>query len=75
MTDIIYVSLNNKKLEINEIFAFKEKRLLNSNEIDGEYILYDQVPKIYDKMLKSGIEPLNDMFSHKSKENKIKKKK
>lgn len=75
ITSISELSLNNKKLEINEIFAFKEKRLLNSNEIDGEYILYDQVPKIYDKMLKSGIEPLNDMFSHKSKENKIKKKK
>ncbi len=75
ITSISELTLNNKKLEINEIFAFREKRLLNSTEIDGEYILYDQVPKIYDKMLKSGIEPLNDMFSHKSKENKIKKKK
>lgn len=75
ITSISELSLNNKKLEINEIFAFKEKRLLNSNEIDGEYILYDKIPKIYDKMLKSGIETLDDMFSHKSKENKIKKKK
>ena len=48
--------------------------MLNGSEIDGEYILYDRVPKIYNKMLKSGIEPLDDMFS-KIKENKPKKKK
>ena len=74
ITSISELSLNNKKLEINEIFAFKEKGMLNGSEIDGEYILYDRVPKIYNKMLKSGIEPLDDMFS-KIKENKPKKKK
>lgn len=75
ITSISELSLNNKKLEVNEIFAFKEKGLINGSEIDGEYILYDRIPNVYEKILKSGIESLNDMFSTKTKENKFKKKK
>lgn len=75
ITSISELSLNESgKLMVNEIFAFKEKGILNDNQIDGEYILYKKVPKIYEKMLKSGIEPLNDMFPI-NKENKNKKKK
>lgn len=76
ITSISELSLSDsKKLIANEIFAFKEKGLLNSNEIDGEYILYRRIPKIYEKILKSGVEPLDDMFTGFDKESKVKKKK
>lgn len=76
ITSISELSLNeSKKLIVNEIFSFKEKGILDSNEIDGEYILYKRIPKIYEKILKSGIEPLDDMFPKDFKENKVKKKK
>ena len=54
----------NKNGEIlpDEIFAFKQRGLTESGEVDGEFILYDEVPKIYQKIKARGIMDIDDIF-------------
>ena len=58
-------------LELEKIFEFKQKGLTENNEVDGEYILYDRVPKVYRKIVRRGINDIEDIFETK-KEIKIK---
>ncbi|MBR1413414.1 MAG: CpaF family protein [Bacilli bacterium] len=49
-------------IELKEIFAFKQKGLTENGEVDGEYILYDYVPKVYKKIVSKGITDVDDIF-------------
>lgn len=54
------------ELELKEIFAFKQKGLTPSGEVDGEYILYNEtVPKVYQKIITKGITSIDFMFNQK----------
>lgn len=55
------VGLNDGKVNLKEIFAFKENGLSEQGEVRGEFILYKYVPKVYDKMKRKGI-ILKDIF-------------
>lgn len=55
-------SLKNEMLELTKIFEFKQNGLTNNNEVDGEYILYPKVPKVYNKISRKGITDVDDMF-------------
>lgn len=65
--------IENGKISVKEIFAFKQKGMINM-EVDGEYILYKNVPKVYEKIKKRGITSLDDMFVGFSKKENHKKK-
>ncbi len=54
------------ELELRDIFAFRQKGLTSSGEVDGEYILYDQqLPKVYKKIVTKGITDIDFMFHQK----------
>ena len=55
------VGIKNDKVELKEIFAFKENGLSEHGEVRGEFILYKYMPKVYDKMKRKGI-ILKDIF-------------
>ena len=50
------------EIKLKEIFAFKQKGLTETGEVDGEFILYDGVPKVYKKIKARGILDIEDIF-------------
>ena len=55
------VGLKDDKVNLKEIFAFKENGLSEQGNIRGEFMIYKYIPKIYDKMKRKGI-ILEDIF-------------
>ena len=51
-------------LELSKIFEFKQNGLTENNEVDGEYILYERIPKVYKKIVSRGITDVDDMFEN-----------
>lgn len=52
----------NDMIELNEIFAYKQKGIMEDGFVDGEFVLYKGVPKIYKKIKSRGIDDLEDIF-------------
>lgn len=50
---------------LEEIFAFNQTGLTENNNVIGEFILYDFIPKVYDKIKNKGIKDLEDIFIEK----------
>lgn len=61
-------------LELNKIFEFKQIGLTDNNEVDGEYILYEKVPKVYRKITSRGVTDVDDIFEPFLKNKKSNKK-
>ncbi len=61
-------------LELNKIFEFKQLGLTDNNEVDGEYILYEKVPKVYKKITSRGVTDVDDIFEPFLKNKKSSKK-
>ena len=61
-------------LELNKIFEFKQIGLTDNNEVDGEYILYEKVPKVYKKITSRGVTDVDDIFEPFLKNKKSSKK-
>ncbi len=55
-------SIENNEIKTKEIFAFKLKGLTDNNEVNGEYILYKYIPKVYFKLKRRGITSISDIF-------------
>lgn len=53
---------NGDTIELKEIFAFKQTGLLDNKEVNGEFLLNDYVPAVYDKIVSQGIDTLKDIF-------------
>ena len=53
--------MKNDKVCLNEIFAFKEKSLSLHGNVRGEFVVYKNIPKVYDRMKRKGI-ILEDIF-------------
>ncbi len=55
--------LKEGEINLKEIFAFHQKGVTLSGEVDGEYILYDnELPKVYQKISQRGITEIDTMF-------------
>ena len=52
--------INSEKLK--EIFDFKQKGLTSKGEVDGSFVLYKYVPKVYNKIKSKGITSIDDIF-------------
>lgn len=50
------------EIKLKEIFAFKQLGLTDKGEVDGEFILYPLVPKVYQKIKARGILDIEDIF-------------
>lgn len=56
------ICMDNNEIQIKDIFEFKKNGMTSNKEVNGEFILYDYVPKIYQKMKERGIDTVDDMF-------------
>ena len=56
---------------IKDIFAFLKHGITNSKEVDGEFMLYDGIPQVYEKIKNKGI--VLDIFKTTKKTTKKKK--
>lgn len=61
------------EINLNTIFEFKQKGIDKNNNVIGEFILYDKVPNVYNKMLDRGIDDLKDIFKKKKSTKTTKK--
>lgn len=50
-------------IKLKEIFAFRQVGITPSNEVDGEFILYNYRPLSYDKIKRKGIDSIDDIFA------------
>lgn len=53
--------LKNNEIIIKEIFAYKQQGLSEDGLVKGEFVVYNYIPKVYDKIKRKGIE-LVDIF-------------
>lgn len=54
--------LKDGEISLKEVFAFKQNGVTLSGEVDGEYILYERKPKVYQKIFSRGISDIDFMF-------------
>lgn len=57
------VGFKDDNIKLKEIFAFCQKGITKNNEVDGEFVLYNYVPKVYEKITRHGIATVDDIFS------------
>lgn len=55
-------TIKDGEIKLKEIFAFKQKGVTEKGEVDGTYIKYNFVPKIYKKIKAKGIYGIEDIF-------------
>ena len=55
-------SLENGEISLKEIFSFKQKGLTEKGEVNGEYTMNKQRPKVYKKIHARGITEIDNMF-------------
>ena len=66
---------------LQSIFAFRQQGVHPNNDVNGEFVLYNYVPKVYSKIKQKGVTSVDDIFesissSKKSvKKDSVKKKK
>ncbi len=64
-------SIKDGEINLKEIFAFKQKGLTSSGEVNGSYIMYNYIPNVYSKIKSKGINDIDDIFEQvKKKEDK-----
>jgi pilus assembly protein CpaF len=56
------VGFKGDMIELKEIFAFNKKGLTSKGEVDGAFVLYNRIPKVYDKLKSRGINSIKDIF-------------
>ena len=54
--------IKNGEIVVQDIFAFLVKGITSSNEIDGEFVKYDNKPKCLEKIHKNGISDIDYIF-------------
>lgn len=70
------VGFDGENIILKEIFAFNQKGLTENGEVDGEFVLYSYIPKVYKKIKNRGIDSVDDIFNEVSEHLKeIEKKK
>jgi len=64
------VGMEDGEIKLKEIFAFKQSGLTEKGEVDGEFILYEGIPKVYNKIKARGIDDIEDIFNLKEEKTK-----
>ena len=55
-------NLDNGEIILKEIFTFRQKGLTENGEVDGEYKMNKQKPKVFQKIHARGISEIDNMF-------------
>ena len=70
------VGFDGENIILKEIFAFNQKGLTENGEVNGEFVLYSYIPKVYNKIKNRVIDSVDDIFNEVSEHLKeIEKKK
>lgn len=69
------IGLDGENIILKDIFAFRQKGLTDSGEVNGEFILYNYVPEVYKKIRSRGVHSVDDIFEAIAKELEKKSKK
>ena len=56
------VGFDDDTIKLKEIFEFKKTGILNNQNVDGEFIRHNYVPKVYKEIKAKGIDTLKDIF-------------
>ena len=62
------VGFDGDNIVLKEIFAFNQLGLTERGEINGEFVLYSYIPKVYNKIKNRGIDTVDDMFEQVKKD-------
>ena len=54
--------IENGEIKQEKIFEFIQRGVLPTGEVDGEFILYKYIPKVYNRIKSKGIDDLKDIF-------------
>lgn len=57
------VGFKDNEIKLKEIFAFKQKGLTANKEVNGSFILYKYIPKVYEIIKNKGIDLVDDIFN------------
>ena len=57
------VGFDGENIILKEIFAFNQNGLTENGEVDGEFVLYSYIPKVYKKIKNRGIDSVDDIFN------------
>jgi len=50
------------KIELKEIFGFRQKDVTESGSVVGEFVMYKRIPQVYKKIKSKGINTIKDIF-------------
>ena len=56
------VGFSNEDIHLQSIFEFKEQGRDKNNQVLGEFVLYDYIPNVYNKIKNRGITELDDLY-------------
>lgn len=69
------VGFKDDDIFLQSIFAFCEEGLNENNGVNGEFVLYNYLPKVYTKMKQKGVTSIDDIFEPIIKKSSTKKEK
>lgn len=67
------VGFKEDEIFLQSIFAFRQNGINENNDVNGEFVLYNYVPKVYDRIKQKGITDIDDIFENIEKNEKPKK--
>jgi len=69
------VGFSGDEIFLQSIFEFRQDGIDEDNNVNGEYVLYNYVPKVYSKIIRRGITSISDIFDPiiKNKDKKVTK--
>ncbi len=56
------VGFQEDEIYLQKIFAFREQGVNDQNQVSGEFVLYNYLPKVYTKIKHKGIDSIDDIF-------------
>ncbi len=56
------VGFQEDEIYLQKIFAFREQGINEQNQVNGEFVLYNYLPKVYSKIKRKGIDSIDDIF-------------
>lgn len=69
------IGFKDDSIFLQNIFAFREEGLNENNDVNGEFVLYNYVPKVYTRIKQKGITSVDDIFEGIMKKDKVSTKK
>ena len=64
------VGFDGESIILKDIFAFNQIGLTPNGEVNGEFVLYDYVPYVYQRIKSKGIDSIDDIFENVGKKKK-----